>query len=144
LTYLRSQSPDWPEYVVADMLYKSLRNETIWAELLSYLQFFKKDFAGYRWQQQKLFITISIFDPDTQRRMQERGMGSRNPYGVPGDEQRHQQQQQMIQQKGVSQEPIIVRKTAGGYELLGGWHRTMQHLQAYPQGYYGPAWVATR
>ena len=36
-----------------------------------------------------------------------------------------------------------IRNTPGGYDAIEGWHRTMQHLNAYPQGYKGPAWVAT-
>jgi hypothetical protein len=49
----------------------------------------------------------------------------------------------MIQQKGVSAEPIIVAKLSNGYDLIEGWHRTIQHLKAFPQGYTGPAWVCT-
>jgi hypothetical protein len=69
--------------------------------------------------------------------------GSSNPFQVPRDAERHAQQSQMIQQKGVSQEPIIVAKLSNGYDLIEGWHRTIQHLKAFPQGYTGPAWVCT-
>ena len=47
----------------------------------------------------------------------------------------------MIQKQGVSSEPIILFKRRYGYELVEGWHRTMQNLKAYPQGYKGLAWV---
>jgi hypothetical protein len=47
----------------------------------------------------------------------------------------------MIQQKGVSEEPIIVAKLSNGYDLIEGWHRTIQHLKEFPQGYTAPAWV---
>jgi hypothetical protein len=33
-------------------------------------------------------------------------------------------------------------KTPQGYELLEGWHRTIQHFAKYPDGYTGPAYVA--
>jgi hypothetical protein len=69
--------------------------------------------------------------------------GSSNPFQVPRDAERHAQQSQMIQQKGVNAEPIIVAKLSNGYDLIEGWHRTIQHLKAFPQGYTGPAWVCT-
>jgi hypothetical protein len=61
---------------------------------------------------------------------------------VPKDAERHAQQLKMIQQQGVRTEPIIVAKLNNGYDLIEGWHRTIQHLQQYPEGYTGPAWVA--
>jgi len=42
---------------------------------------------------------------------------------------------------GVNPEPIIVAKLSNGYDLIEGWHRTIQHLQAYPEGYTASAWV---
>ena len=67
--------------------------------------------------------------------------GSANPYQVPRDAERHAQQLKMIQQNGVSEEPIIVAKLNNGYDLIEGWHRTIQHLQVYPDGYTAPAYV---
>ena len=46
------------------------------------------------------------------------------------------------QQGGVSREPVILIKTAQGYQLVEGWHRTIQHFDKYPNGYTGPAYVA--
>jgi hypothetical protein len=73
--------------------------------------------------------------------IQSREGGSSNPYQVPKDAERHSLQQKMIQQKGVSEEPIIVAKLSNGYDLIEGWHRTIQHLKEFPQGYTAPAWV---
>jgi hypothetical protein len=67
--------------------------------------------------------------------------GSSNPFQVPRDAERHAHQLKMIQQKGVSEEPIIVAKLSNGYDLIEGWHRTIQHLKEFPQGYTAPAWV---
>jgi GNAT superfamily N-acetyltransferase len=33
-------------------------------------------------------------------------------------------------------------KHTNGYDLIEGWHRTIQHFARYPEGYTGPAWVA--
>jgi len=46
------------------------------------------------------------------------------------------------QQGGVRKEPVLLIKTDKGYELLEGWHRTIQHFAKYPDGYTGPAYVA--
>ena len=48
----------------------------------------------------------------------------------------------MIQKGGVSKEPAILIKRPEGYDLLEGWHRTIQHFHMYPNGYTGPAYVA--
>jgi hypothetical protein len=63
--------------------------------------------------------------------------------GVPRDTERHATQAQLIkQQGGVRKEPVIMIKTSQGYNLLEGWHRTIQHFNLYPDGYVGPAWIA--
>jgi GNAT superfamily N-acetyltransferase len=62
--------------------------------------------------------------------------------GIPKDAERHATQAALIQQGGVSREPAILIKFGNGYELLEGWHRTIQHFARYPDGYVGPAYVA--
>ena len=103
----------------------------------------KQEFGNIHWKLQNIKITFDAFDPESQRRMKERDMGSSNPYQVPNDAERHATQQAMIAKQGVSKEPIIVVKTPQGYELIEGWHRTIQHLKAFPEGYVGPAWVGS-
>jgi hypothetical protein len=46
------------------------------------------------------------------------------------------------QQGGIRSEPVILIKRPDGYELLEGWHRTIQHFHKFPDGYTGPAYVA--
>ena len=139
--YLQQQFPNWPAYVVNDWLYKNAKGITNSAELADWMQGIKKDYPVSQWRLETLPITLDIFTPETQQRIKLRAGGSANPYGVPKDAERHATQQAMIQTQGVSKEPIIVFKTAQGYDLAEGWHRTIQHLQAFPQGYKGPAWV---
>ena len=74
------------------------------------------------------------------RRLQQRKGGSANPYQVPKDTERHTTQQQLIAQ-GPSREPIIVMQTPQGYELVEGWHRTIQSLAKWPRGYKQVAWI---
>lgn len=144
LKYLKQQFPNWPDYVVYDWLVKGAKNYTDQAEMQNWLAGIQKDYGQTRWTLQQLPITLAIFDPLTQQRILSRKGGTANPLQVPNDAERHAQQQQMIKQQGISKEPIIVAKTAQGYELIEGWHRTIQHLQAYPEGYTGPAWVGIK
>ncbi len=142
-TWVQSKFPrtQWPEYVQRDFLYAKAKGNKNRKDLEDFLDEVQRDFGRVKWQLEKLPITLDIFTPKTQRMIQSREGGSSNPYQVPKDAERHSLQQKMIQQKGVSQEPIIVAKLGNGYDLIEGWHRTIQHLKEFPQGYTAPAWV---
>jgi hypothetical protein len=139
--YMKQMFPTWPNYVVTDMLTKGAKGFTNHAELQDWIDGIKKDYQVKQWKLETLDITLGIFTPDSQRRIKERAGGSLNPYSVPKDAERHATQSALIQKQGVSKEPIVVFTRPNGYELAEGWHRTIQHLQAFPQGYKGPAWV---
>lgn len=139
--WIKQQFPTWPDYVLKDFLYQQAKGIRDQAELEDFLKRNKQDFGQVQWRLEKLPITMDIFTPKTQRMIQSREGGSSNPFEVPRDAERHAQQLKMIQQQGVSAEPIIVAKLSNGYDLIEGWHRTIQHLQVYPQGYTAPAWV---
>jgi hypothetical protein len=142
--YYKQQFPTWPDYVVRDFAVKNSKNFTTAEAHKEWIAMAKQEFDNHTWQLHKeLPLSLDKFDAITQKRMADRQMGQSNPYGVPKDAERHELQKQMIQQRGVSPEPVILRNTPGGYNAIEGWHRTMQHLNAYPQGYKGPAWVAT-
>jgi hypothetical protein len=139
--YLKQQFSNWPDYVVRDFIYKNAKGMNSQDELQDWIAGIKKDYPVKQWRLETLTITLDVFDTKTQQQIKTRAGGSVNPYGVPKDAERHATQQSMIQKQGVSKEPIIVFKKTDGLELMEGWHRTIQHLQAYPQGYQGPAWV---
>jgi hypothetical protein len=140
--FVKSKFPNWPEYVLKDFLYAQAKGIRDQEELNDFLERNQKDLGQVKWRLEKLPITLDIFTPKTQRMIKQREGGSSNPYQVPKDAERHAQQLKMIQQQGVRTEPIIVAKLNDGYDLIEGWHRTIQHLQQYPEGYTGPAWVA--
>lgn len=144
-SWVQSKFPrtHWPEYVQRDFLYAKAKGMKNQKDLEDFLDEIQQDYGNCKWTLTKIPITLDIFTPKTQRMIQSREGGSSNPFQVPRDAERHAQQSQMIQQKGVSAEPIIVAKLANGYDLIEGWHRTIQHLKAFPQGYTGPAWVCT-
>ena len=141
--FVKQHFPTWPDYVLKDFLYQQAKGIRDQAELDFFLKRNKKDFGNCKWTLVELPITFDIFTPKTQRMIKSREGGNSNPFRVPRDAERHALQSQMIQQKGVSSEPIIVAKLSNGYDLIEGWHRTIQHLKAFPQGYTGPAWVCT-
>jgi hypothetical protein len=89
-------------------------------------------------------FTMDMFDPKTKEELIGRAGGSSDlGMGIPKDKERHATQAALAQQQGgVRKEPVLLIKTAKGYKLLEGWHRTIQHFAMYPNGYPGPAYVA--
>ena len=128
--------PPWPPYIVNDWHYKTIKDMQSQEEIAEYITTMNQIYGKVQWREQPLEITLNIFDPGTQQRIKQRVGGTANPMGVYNDAERHTTAQQLLQQKGISKEPIIVVKTPQGYELLEGWHRTIQYLQAFPQGYH--------
>ena len=148
LQYVKRLLPTWPEYVLKDWLvpnkgdFSNLPDTELKNGIMEKLKG-----AGLtpnsKWQLiPNMKFTMDMFDPMTKQRLIGRAGGKSDlGMGVPRDAERHAAQASMIKQQGISKEPIIVIKSANGYELVEGWHRTIQNLQAYPQGYTGPAWV---
>jgi hypothetical protein len=139
--FVKQQFPAWPDYIVKDFLYQQAKTIDNREQMDDWLQMTKNDFGKVTWKLEKLPITLDIFTPKTQRMIKSREGGNSNPFKVRKDAERHAQQLKMIQQQGIRTEPIIVAKLENGYDLIEGWHRTIQHLKAYPEGYTGPAWV---
>jgi len=105
--------------------------------------------ADTKWQLvPNMKFTMDMWEPKTLKRLQARAGGSSKSADpdvhIPtNDAERHATQAALAQQQGgVRKEPVIIIKTSKGYELLEGWHRTIQHFAANPQGYVGPAYVA--
>ena len=156
--YLKSIVPTWPDYIVKDWLYANFARgatqgpgwsfETIGKDIPNIL----KDMGlsvDTKWQLvPDMKFTMDMWEPKTLKRLQARAGGntkSADPdVHIPAnDAERHATQAALAQkQGGVRKEPVILIKTAQGYELLEGWHRTIQHFAKYPQGYTGPAYVA--
>ena len=89
----------------------------------------------------ELFALVNAHDAETIKKLKEREGGSKNPYQVQNDEERHKKQLELIKKQGLPKEPIILFKSGSKYELVEGWHRTIQNFVAHPEGYVGPAWV---
>ena len=149
LNWLKSYLPTWPEYVLRDWLYRGLTaKEHNPSEHPK--EVVDRSIAGEGMSAQTQWKLIPNFEfkieklhPDTQRRINIRAGGSANPMSVPKDAERHATQAALAQQQGgVRKEPVIGKMTPQGFELIEGWHRTIQHFKMFPNGYSGPAWVA--
>jgi hypothetical protein len=149
--YIRSIVPAWPEYVARDWLYKGRGrnkdynvNSDVKGEILEMIAEAGLSPSTNPWKLvPNINFTMAMFDPLTKQRLIGRAGGSSDlGLGIPRDKERHATQAQLIQKQGVSKEPVILLKTNQGYELLEGWHRTIQHFARYPDGYTGPAYVA--
>jgi len=150
LQYVKSLLPTWPDYVLKDWLvpnkgdFSNLPDTELKNGIMEKLKG-----AGLtvnsKWQLvPNMKFTMDMFDPLTKQRLVGRAGGKSDlGYGIPRDKERHATQAALAQQQGgVRKEPVLLIKTANGYELLEGWHRTIQHFAMHPQGYTGPAYVA--
>jgi len=150
LQYVKNLLPTWPEYILKDWLvpnkgdFSNLPDTELKNGIMEKLKL-----AGLspntKWQLvPNMQFTMDMFEPMTTKRLIGRAGGhSDMGLDVPRDKERHATQAQLAQQQGgVRKEPVILIKTDKGYELLEGWHRTIQHFAKYPQGYMGPAYVA--
>ena len=143
LQYIQGWFPDWPDYVVRDWLYPAVKDLSQ-SEIEDFAQDIAEEYPVYEWQLETMDLTLESFTEATQQKILARQGGSRNPMNVPRDAERHAVQAQKIQQTGaVSQEPIITvqRPEVQGLELVEGWHRTIQNLKAFPNGYKGRVWI---
>lgn len=153
--YLKKILPMWPDYILRDWIYQSARGDhQVFAPDAQFG--FDKRFiyrmlnqAGLspttKWTykpQQKFHMMM--WEPETLSRLQKRWGGASHPsIGVTNDQERHATQAALAtKQGGIRREPVILTITSKGYELIEGWHRTIQHFKLHPEGYIGPAWVA--
>jgi hypothetical protein len=133
IQYLKEKLPHVPDYVLFDLFYKNIKNSKP-----EEIEEFIKMYEGYRWELKTNFhINYEIFDASTIQKLKIRKGGTENPYGVPNDKQRHDKQKELIA-KEIPKEPIILIKNGTKYELLDGWHRTIQLFEKYPKGFVYP------
>ena len=150
LQYVKSLLPTWPEYVLKDWLVPNKGNfSNLPPDALKNSVMEKVKGAGLtpnsKWQLvPDMKFTMDMFDPMTKQRLVGRAGGTSDlGMGIPRDKERHATQAALAQQQGgVRKEPVLLIKTAKGYELLEGWHRTIQHFHKFPDGYTGPAYIA--
>jgi GNAT superfamily N-acetyltransferase len=156
--YIKSIVPSWPDYIVKDWLYANFARGPTQTANWSF-HTIGKDIpkmladmglaVNTKWQLiPNMKFTMDMWEPKTLKRLKARAGGNSSSSDpevhIPAkDAERHATQAALAkQQGGIRKEPVILIKTAQGYELVEGWHRTIQHFARYPQGYTGPAYVA--
>ena len=159
--YIKSVLPNWPDYVLKDWVYGLARGDhqagvyfkpdddfDKWGFNKETILKMVKDSGlspDTKWQLvPNMKFTMDMFNPKTKQNLIGRAGGSSDlGMGIPRDKERHATQAALAQQQGgVSKEPVLLIKTATGYDLPEGWHRTIQHFHKFPDGYTGPAYIA--
>jgi hypothetical protein len=136
--YLKEKLPYAPEYVVYDWFYKSNKNET-----QENIEGVINKYKDVEWELKENFhMSLDILSDETVKRLKEREGGIEKK-GLEGDLERHQTQSDLIKSQGISKEPIILLELLNGkYELVEGWHRTIQLFKLYPEGFeYPNVWI---
>jgi hypothetical protein len=134
LQYFQKQMPNVPDYVVRDLVYKGYKNDPDDAgEIIQWLN-------SKQWQLRLLTVTPNIWNDDTTQKLKSRAGGKSPGFKIPDDAARHEQQKSMLA-SGPSKEPIIVSMVLGRFELIEGWHRTIQSMELWPEGYKQAAWI---
>jgi len=131
MKYFKEKFPSTPEDVMQDFIYPAYKHapDQIEPEVIDWLN-------DLQWIKQEIFITLDMFDYFTKHRIQQ----LLNDPAEDNDRFRHQRNQ-IISTNAVSKKPIILTINDGKYELQEGWHRTVEALRKWPDGYKQIAWI---
>jgi hypothetical protein len=156
---MRPMFDSTPEYVFRELFYAN--NGFFKSTFMSMLDSGEEDdiedtfieWIDLKWTKQVISVNINDFTKNTQKEMASRGMGSIHLTDVPSDSERTSTQQDIAKKTAQGKnEPVILIKSRGGYELIEGWHRTMSILSLGSDGTMNynkwdkvklNAWVAT-
>jgi len=134
MTYLKSKLPHVPPYVLKDFMYPTLKTAS-----KEQIGEFIQEYGSFKWELEKDFkVHPEILTDFTNKQLIKRAGGTKNPNQVPNDELRHQNQKELIAKKGLPTQPLIFVYENGKYDLLEGWHRTIQLFNLYPDGFEYP------
>ncbi len=138
LDYLKQQLPNTPEYVIKDMIYRTIKNAND-EENAEVIKGYIDQFKNIKWELKTNFpITMNVFTDNTKKELESR-IGGQIKKDVPNDEERLQLQRDKLKSQGISKEPIILFKAKNGkYDLAEGKHRTIEAFKIYPEGFTQP------
>lgn len=139
----------WPDFVIHDMLAsnydKFQRINT--AKDLQTLKTYIADVLDWlpvrEWKLETRELSYASFDSSTQSKIMAR-VGQTYKSKVPRDQERFAAQANIIKQTGrPNPEPIVCvqRPRVDGLELIEGWHRTIQNINNFPNGWRQQVWV---
>lgn len=133
---LQNKLPHFPEYVLKDFIYRKVDD---YKDYESFNNWLDEWIINLEWEYHKDFsITMDIFSDKSKKELEQRINGLVRS-DVDRDEERHQNQRELLKLHGISKEPIILFKYEDGkYDLGEGWHRTVQAFIAFPDGFIQP------
>lgn len=148
---LKQILPTWPDYVINDMIMPGFSNPNSgWKTIedakryleTTFLQQYGKRANQVRWRLMPVNIKMDIFDSVTMQTLPQRVQGEKHQ-GPPNknDTDRGQYAAKSLQGKTSYEEPIILAKLGGKYQLIEGWHRVIELLINFPQGTMQQAYV---
>ncbi len=128
-----------PEYVIRDWIYKMITQSDEVNTYEGIMEWLDEFVVDLEWKTETNFpMTMDIFTDNTKSQLEKR-MGGEVISHVDNDLERHEKQKELLQSKGISEEPIILFMAPDGkYELGEGWHRTTQNFLQYPEGFIQP------
>jgi len=144
MRYVSDKFPNMPEYVARDLIYKNSKMMTN-----DVMKTWTRYYGSLKWKYNPNFeISFKILDNDTAHTIKDYMSRSDKPDQLfSKDAERYAKQREMIKQRGISKEPIIVeesRDEPGKFALLEGWHRTVEQLKVFPDGYTCAAYIGYR
>ncbi len=138
---VRKALPGWPEYVLKDMIYRKLANSEDLKSHIGWLKDKVKEIDHWEFER-GMMLNMSMMSPATKSSMRSREFGDKNIWNIDKDEERMINAYDIVKQKSMENlPPIIMVKTAAGYDLWEGWHRTMAAFKLYPGGFRVNAYI---
>ena len=145
--FLKKDNPNVPPYILMDVFYKTMKDhaDDWFTPGTDSNDYYENVLKKYKWELKKnIPIYMDMFDTETQNRLKERIDMLKQDIDVdwvPNDMERHQKQKELMLNRGLSTEPIVIVVSPdepGKYGLWEGWHRTIQAFIQYPEGFRYP------
>lgn len=140
--HLKKLLPSWPDYVIKELA--NLKGLQSYGEIEgikdSFEETFGKNYPYMLWEYKTVKITLESFDSETKNLLKYRLKNPPSQY-IPNDAERHLKAEKLLREKGKPFGPIVVYDNRGKFYLLEGWHRTIQALKLWPDGYDQPTYI---
>lgn len=146
---LKQMLPAWPDYIIDDMLVAGFRNPDGFKSIEDAKDYLDNEFPQQygrradraKWAMMSIDVNMNAWDSVTMQTLPQRVAGDTHQ-GPSNKNDAARNAYAASSLTGSSyQEPIIVAKMGGKYQLIEGWHRVIELLKKFPQGTQQQAWV---
>jgi len=155
LKYLIKKLPNTPRYVIKDWIYAALKDagrgeegRWSWSDLNeSYKDCGPLDQMIWTLKPKLIRFEMDMFEEEFTQRMLRARRGGKTPedFELPRDAERHQiQRKRMGTAQKAFTEPAILFFDGSKYELLEGWHRTIQAFALWGTGFKAMAYIGRK